>query len=106
MLIGACAVAGWSDPKDPFNNNAQPNSWTPPLNATWDWVKNQMYGVNLGGWFVLEPFISPALYQQYPTAVDEWTLSVAMAANGSLQSQLENHYNTFIVRVVSPCLGC
>jgi glucan 1,3-beta-glucosidase len=39
------------------------------------------------------------LYQQYNGTVDEWTLSVAMAsdtANGGL-SQLEQHYNTFIV---------
>ena len=73
--------------------------------------------VNLGGWLVTEPvsfcatwelerelilpqFIAPALYQKYPTAVDEWTLSVAMAsdqASGGL-SQLEDHYKTFIVR--------
>lgn len=56
--------------------------------------------VNLGGLFVLEPFISPALFQKYPGTVDEWTLSEAMAADtasGGL-NQLEDHYNTFIVR--------
>ena len=53
---------------------------------------------------MLEPFISPSLYQKYqsstPQAVDEWTLSQAMAADtssgGGLQAQLEDHYNTFI----------
>ncbi|KAF9555816.1 glycoside hydrolase family 5 protein [Agrocybe pediades] len=86
------------DPGNPFNNNARPNSWTPPLNTSWRWGVDRIYGVNLGGLFVLEPFISPALFQKYPTAVDEYTLSVAMAAdeaNGGLQ-QLEDHYNTFI----------
>ncbi|KAF9234820.1 glycoside hydrolase family 5 protein [Melanogaster broomeanus] len=86
------------DPNDPFNNDAQANSWTPPLNTTWTWGVDKVYGVNLGGLFVLEPFISPALFQQYPTAVDEWTLSTLMAAdtaNGGL-NQLENHYNTFV----------
>lgn len=46
---------------------------------------------------------SPALYQKYqsasPQAVDEWTLSEAMAADtasGGL-NQLETHYQTFIV---------
>ena len=44
---------------------------------------------------------SPALYQRYNSskAVDEWTLSQAMAAdtaNGGLD-QLEQHYKTFIV---------
>ena len=52
--------------------------------------------MNLGGLFVLEPFIVPSLYQANPTAVDEWTLSEALAAQGMLQSALEDHYNTFI----------
>ncbi|KAK1221925.1 hypothetical protein PQX77_015253 [Marasmius sp. AFHP31] len=86
------------DPKDPFNNNARPNSWTPPLNETWDFTKHKIYGVNLGGLFVLEPFISPALFEKYSGAIDEWTLSQAMAQdtnNGGLD-QLEEHYKTFI----------
>ena len=52
---------------------------------------------------MLEPFISPALYQKYPGAVDEWTLTQLMAADtasGGL-NQLEDHYNTFIVRLGS-----
>ncbi|KAG5729140.1 putative glucan 1,3-beta-glucosidase D [Termitomyces sp. T112] len=87
-----------SDPSDPFNNNARPNSWTPPLNQSWTWGKDRVYGVNLGGLFVLEPFIVPALFQKYPEAVDEWTLSTLMradTANGGI-NQLEDHYNTFI----------
>ncbi|TFK19431.1 glycoside hydrolase [Coprinopsis marcescibilis] len=87
-----------SDPNDPFNNNAQPNTWTPPLNQSWDFNQNKIYGVNLGGLFVLEPFISPALFQRYPGATDEWSLSLMMAAdtaNGGL-NQLEQHYATFI----------
>ncbi|KAJ6515629.1 glycoside hydrolase family 5 protein [Mycena sanguinolenta] len=87
------------DPGNPFNNDAQPNSWTPPLNTSWRWGVDRIYGVNLGGLFVLEPFITASYYDQYsPTAIDEWTLSVAMAndtANGGL-GQLENHYATFI----------
>ncbi|KAI0319281.1 glycoside hydrolase superfamily [Amylostereum chailletii] len=89
-----------SDPNDPFNLNAQPNSWTPPLNTSWTWGKDRVYGVNLGGLFVLEPFIAPSLFQKYPGTVDEWTLSEAMAADtsagGGLQAQLEAHYQTFI----------
>ncbi|KAF7301888.1 Glycoside hydrolase family 5 protein [Mycena indigotica] len=87
-----------SDPKNPFNNNAQPNSWTPPLNKSWTWGQDRVYGVNLGGLFVLEPFITPSLFERYAPAADEWTLSVAMAndtANGGL-GQLETHYDTFV----------
>ncbi|CAK5275468.1 unnamed protein product [Mycena citricolor] len=87
------------DPANPFNNNARPNSWTPPLNTSWTWGVDRIYGVNLGGLFVLEPFITASYFDKYsPQAVDEWTLSIAMAndtAGGGL-SQLEQHYNTFI----------
>ncbi|KAF8881403.1 glycoside hydrolase superfamily [Gymnopilus junonius] len=89
------------DPANPFNNNAQPNSWTPPLNTSWRWGVDRIYGVNLGGWLVMEPFITPSLYQKYPTAVDEFTLSQALAADtasGGLQ-QLEDHYATFITEL-------
>ncbi|KAJ3535923.1 hypothetical protein NMY22_g6264 [Coprinellus aureogranulatus] len=86
------------DPEDPFNDGAKPNSWTPALNDTWRWGQDRIYGVNLGGLFVIEPFISPSLFQKYPGATDEWTLSEAMAADqasGGLK-QIEDHYDTFI----------
>lgn len=54
----------------------------------------------MGGWFVLEPFITPALFEKYasaPTpAVDEYSLSQLMRADGSI-NDLEKHYQTFIV---------
>lgn len=53
-----------------------------------------------------EPFIVPALFERYANsstpAVDEYTLSQAMAADtihGGLE-QLEQHYKTFIVRLL------
>ena len=33
-----------ADPENPFSNNAQPNSWTPPLNTSWTWGKDKVYG--------------------------------------------------------------
>lgn len=86
-----------SDPSNPFNNTARPNSWTPPLSEKWTWGKDHVYGVNLGGLFVLEPFIVPAMYQPYTTAQDEWTLSEAIVASGkNLTQVMEEHYSTFI----------
>ncbi|KAF8178886.1 glycoside hydrolase superfamily [Mycena galopus ATCC 62051] len=85
-----------ADPQDPFNNGARPNSWTPALNETWTWGVDHVYGVNLGGWFVLEPFIAPALFQQYPSASDEWTLSEQMIADGTQLEKMTEHYDTFI----------
>lgn len=90
---------GVDDPSDPFNDFARPNSWTPALNEEWHWGKNRVFGVNLGGWLVLAPFITPDIFQRYPGATDEFTLSQLMAedtVNGGL-GQLEAHYNTFIV---------
>lgn len=52
--------------------------------------------------FALEPFISPSLFQRYPEALDEWSLSIAMSndpANGGL-GQIEEHYRNFIVGLV------
>ncbi|KAJ7257725.1 glycoside hydrolase [Mycena rebaudengoi] len=85
-----------SSSSDPFLTASRANSWTPPLNQSWDWGKDKIYGVNLGGWFVLEPFIAPALFQAYPDTVDEWTLSEAMRADGTLETVMEKHYNEFI----------
>lgn len=94
-----CVSIGVQDPENPFNNDARPNSWTPPLNTSWRWGIDRIYGVNLGGLFVLEPFITPELFQRYPGTVDEFSISQAMAADqakGGL-GQLEEHYSTFIV---------
>jgi glucan 1,3-beta-glucosidase len=58
-----------------------------------------LLSVNIGGLFVFEPFITPALFERYPGAVDEWSLSTLMSAdtaNGGLD-QMEEHYKTFIV---------
>lgn len=71
------------------------------MNKPWDYSTQRIYGVNLGGWLVLEPFISPYLFEKFnptdsasPTVVDEWTLSTALGSD--LASTLENHYRTFI----------
>ncbi|KAF7984996.1 hypothetical protein HWV62_9974 [Athelia sp. TMB] len=90
------------DENDPFNNAAQVNSWTPALNETFQFGVDRIWGVNLGGWLTIEPFITPALFEPYLNnaivPIDEWTLSEAMSndtANGGLQ-QLVTHYETFI----------
>ncbi|KAG2009548.1 exo-beta-1,3-glucanase [Coprinopsis cinerea AmutBmut pab1-1] len=91
------------DPNDPFNNGARAQSWTPALNETFNYGVDRIRGVNVGGWLVTEPFISPALYERYLNdpagpAIDEYDLSLRMradTANGGI-NQLEEHYRTFI----------
>ncbi|KAI0666164.1 glycoside hydrolase [Trametes maxima] len=98
------------DPTNPYNNSARAQSFTPALNEPWDYSKDQIRGVNLGGWLVLEPFIAPAPFEKYQNStaspalpggmvVDEWSLSVAMlndTSEGGGIEQIENHYATFI----------
>ena len=87
---------GVSNTENPYDNSARPNSWTPPLNQTWQWGVDRIWGVNLGGLFVPEPFIVPALFEANVGAVDEWTLSEALAGTNTLQQTLEQHYASFI----------
>lgn len=87
------------DPENPFNNDARPNSWTQPLNETWDMNSGRIWGVNLGGWLNTEPFIVPGLYEDYlgsgdSKSKDEYWLSTNMGAN--LTEAMTEHYETFI----------
>ncbi|WRT66567.1 uncharacterized protein IL334_003526 [Kwoniella shivajii] len=87
------------DEANPFNSSSRPNSWSPRLNEAWDWASNRVYGVNVGGWLVTEPFIVPSLYEKYATvnnqtAIDEFTLSQNMGSD--LESVMTDHYDTFI----------
>ncbi|KAF8147512.1 hypothetical protein K438DRAFT_1989582 [Mycena galopus ATCC 62051] len=75
---------------NPFLDGAKPNSWTPALNESWTWGQDRVYSINLGG------VITPALFQAYPSAPDEWTLATLMRADGTLEATMEVHYDTFI----------
>ncbi|TCD64392.1 hypothetical protein EIP91_004140 [Steccherinum ochraceum] len=89
----------YEDPENPYADAAQPNSWTPPLNQTWQWGVDRVWGVNLGGLFVLEPFIVPAMFQSVAGAADEWDVSQALRTlptGDNLTAAMEEHYNTFI----------
>lgn len=55
-------------------------------------------GVNLGGWFILEPWITPSLFDPLNgTAVDEWTFCETLGATEAY-NQLSNHWNTWITQ--------
>ncbi|KAH9916675.1 glycoside hydrolase superfamily, partial [Fomitopsis serialis] len=86
------------DPADPFNNSARANAWTPPLSEPWNFSTHRINGVNLGGLFVLEPFITPKYYQQYAAAgaIDEWTLDTALRAQANITAVMQAHYGAFV----------
>ena len=60
-----------------------------------DYNGNKVYGVNLGGWFVLEPWITPSLFSD-GSSKDEYELSKALGGNA--QSTLSNHWNSWITQ--------
>ncbi|KAI8379238.1 glycoside hydrolase superfamily, partial [Radiomyces spectabilis] len=81
-----------------FDDSARPNTITPPLKEPFAYGKQPIRGVNLGGWLVLEPFITPSLFDQFPPSdhiVDEWTLCAKLGPEEA-KRQLEHHYQTFV----------
>lgn len=91
--VGGLSVMGlyseWDDSKRANDN-------VPPLNQKWQYGKMPIRGVNVGGWFSLEPFITPSMFN-YPASanvVDEYTLTAKLGP--SAPRVLESHYATFI----------
>ncbi|GJJ68080.1 glucan 1,3-beta-glucosidase [Entomortierella parvispora] len=81
------------------NDTAKANAYTPALDQPFDYQGGsvKMRGVNLGGWLVLEPFITPSLFDPYiPNGVvDEWTLCQHLGLDAATKL-LDNHYNTWV----------
>ncbi|KAM6499799.1 glycoside hydrolase family 5 protein [Amanita muscaria] len=57
-------------------------------------------GVNLGGWLVLEPWITPSLFDntQNPKIVDEWTFGQLQEKTIATKT-LKDHWDTWITEV-------
>ncbi|RQM08354.1 hypothetical protein DH86_00002601 [Scytalidium sp. 3C] len=63
-----------------------------------DYNNDKVRGVNLGGWFVLEPWITPSIFEPWANGggvVDEYTFCQAVGKSAA-QSQLTQHWNTWI----------
>ncbi|KAG0275444.1 hypothetical protein BGZ95_008776 [Linnemannia exigua] len=81
------------------NDTARANAYTPALNEPFDYAsgKVKMRGVNLGGWLVLEPFISPSMFEPYikQGVIDEYTLCKLLGPEKA-KTHLEAHYSTWV----------
>lgn len=80
-----------------WDDSAQPNSNVPPLNKNFPYGVRPIRGVNLGGWFSIEPFITPSFFTKYPITdgvIDEWTLTTKLGSAAA--ATIEPHYATFI----------
>jgi len=63
-----------------------------------DAAKAKIRGVNLGGWLVLEPWITPSLFKQFDprdNVVDEWRFTEVLGKSEA-RKQLEHHWDTWL----------
>nr|POE99368.1 glucan 1,3-beta-glucosidase [Quercus suber] len=61
-----------------------------------DFGNEKVRGVNLGGWFVLEPWITPSIFEATPdNVVDEYTFGQTLGQTEG-RNRLEQHWNTWI----------
>lgn len=80
-----------------YDDSTRANEHVPPLSSAWEYGKQPIRGINVGGWLVIEPFITPSLFNTYPAAakvVDEYTLTQKLG--NSAAHTIETHYATFI----------
>lgn len=67
------------------------------LTTGFPYETQKIRGVNLGGWLVLEPWITPSLFDNTgnPKIIDEWTFGQYQDHDVALAT-LEEHWNTWI----------
>ncbi|KAF2812665.1 glucan 1,3-beta-glucosidase precursor [Mytilinidion resinicola] len=66
--------------------------------VAFDWGTTKIRGVNIGGWLVTEPFITPSIYlanSKTDEVHDEWTLCAKLGAAGC-QKVLKPHWDSWV----------
>ncbi|OCK75049.1 glycoside hydrolase family 5 protein [Lepidopterella palustris CBS 459.81] len=58
------------------------------------WGSEKIYGVNIGGWLVLEPWITPSIFEKYSGVVDEYTLGQQLGHDAAL-AVLREHWDNW-----------
>ncbi|TKX18333.1 cellulase-like protein 10 [Elsinoe australis] len=94
-MIGGLPVIGLNSSWD---DSTRANSQVPPLNEKWDYGKMPIRGINVGGWLVMEPLITPSFFSKFKTSdgvVDEYSLAAKMAP-GTVKNTFETHYSSFL----------
>lgn len=83
---------------DAYDDTTQANNNVPPLNQPFNYGSTPIRGVNLGGWLIIEPFITPSFFSSIDprfNVVDEYTLSEYLGASKAA-AKLEQHYASFV----------
>ncbi|KAF1363043.1 glycoside hydrolase [Lizonia empirigonia] len=78
---------------------AAPSGASYKRGVDFNWGSTKVRGVNLGGWLVLEPFITPSIFEfhsspGYPV-IDEWTLCEKLGKQGCYDA-LKPHWESFV----------
>ncbi|WPH00594.1 putative Exo-beta-1,3-glucanase [Acrodontium crateriforme] len=64
-----------------------------------NWGNEKIRGVNIGGWLVLEPYITPSIFQAQKSSagiVDEYTLCQSLGAQACHDQYLKPHWDTWV----------
>ncbi|MCJ1371135.1 exo-1,3-beta-glucanase [Loxospora ochrophaea] len=80
--------------------NALPALKPARRDLTFDYNNDKVRGVNLGGWFVLEPWITPSIFDEWSsgrTVIDEYTYTQTLGKDEA-SSRLTEHWNTWITQ--------
>ncbi|GAB7366466.1 hypothetical protein MBLNU230_g8261t1 [Neophaeotheca triangularis] len=62
------------------------------------WGEEKIRGVNIGGWLLLEPWITPSIFQQFPMSagiIDEYTLCETLGASRAHDEVLKPHWDSW-----------
>lgn len=68
-----------------------------PKASDWDYENKTVNGVNLGGWFLLEPYITPSLFKAFEPGeipVDEYHYTMFLGKEEA-KRRLEHHWDTW-----------
>ncbi|KDQ59273.1 glycoside hydrolase family 5 protein [Jaapia argillacea MUCL 33604] len=99
VLPTQVTVGGVAAPQNspPANSTDIPTVNGTSVPQAFNYGTDKIRGVNLGGWFVLEPWITPSIFQNTnnPAIVDEYTFGQMQDYNTAL-GILQNHWNTWI----------
>lgn len=64
-----------------------------------NWGNEKIRGVNLGGWLLLEPWITPSIFRKHPASagiVDEYTLCKTLGRDRAHDEVLRPHWESWI----------
>ncbi|THH06679.1 hypothetical protein EW145_g3919 [Phellinidium pouzarii] len=71
-----------------------------PINSSFPYGSEKVRGVNLGGWLLIEPWITPSLFINTgnDSIIDEWTFGLYQN-HSTAEAALQQHWDTFFTEV-------